>query len=179
MENLNNHIFYSLNKFAGLTDWQDKIIVFFAKDLAYVLVALFLIGVLLIKIDNEHKIKAIISLTLNAIIGRFFLVEIIRYFYHHERPFAVLPYVHKLLSENSYSFPSGHATFFFGLSAIVYTINKKIGCVFFILSSIMGLARIASGVHFPLDILSGAIIGTVVGLLCVRITDLIWKKIKY
>jgi undecaprenyl-diphosphatase len=83
----------------------------------------------------------------------------------------------KLFNESGYSFPSAHATFFFALSIIVYKENKTSGIVFLILSSIMGMARVAAGVHYPFDILGGAIMGIIIGLASIEtIKNLLRKK---
>lgn len=57
------------------------------------------------------------------------------------------------------SFPSGHATLFAGLAAALYVNHKKIGLVFGILAFMISLARVISGVHFPIDIVVGWVIG--------------------
>jgi len=81
--------------------------------------------------------------------------------------------VHKLISvsraENFQSFPSGHAIFFFALSAVAYSFNKKLGIFFLICSIIMGIARIFVGVHWPSDILGGAVLGIMVGAVISRL----------
>ena len=84
--------------------------------------------------------------------------EIIRFFYHRPRPFITLQ-VNQLLSENEWSFPSGHSAFFFAMAAAIYFYNKKWGIGFFIAAILMNISRIIAGVHYPTDILSGAIIG--------------------
>lgn len=155
-----------INQVAGQSAFLDNVIVFFADYLAYILVAVFL-GLFLYKnISRSEKISLFVSAVIGIILGRGIIVETIRYFYHHLRPFVDFPQIHPLLSESSYSFPSGHATFFFTLSAVVYHYDKKTGIVFFVFSAIMGLARIAAGVHYPFDILGGAFIGALIGFGC-------------
>lgn len=56
------------------------------------------------------------------------------------------------------SFPSGHAAFFFALSAGVYSFNKKAGIWFFVASSLIGLARVFAEIHYVSDILGGFIV---------------------
>lgn len=59
------------------------------------------------------------------------------------------------------SFPSGHAATVFALSAILswYIKQRWIKTGIVILASLIGLSRIAVGVHWPADILAGAAIG--------------------
>ena len=97
-----------------------------------------------------------------ALIARGF-VEVIRFFFHRPRPFVDNPAIVSLLNETSYSFPSGHAAFFFALSTVIFLYNRRWGVWFFIMSAAIGLARIMAGVHYPSDILGGAMLGGLVG----------------
>lgn len=178
MENVNISAFYLFNQFTNQSLVVDSWIIFFADHLAYILVAVFILIAILSKVTKAEKMKIGLGGLLSVIIGRVFFVESIRFFYNHPRPFVTLSNVRQLFPETGYSFPSGHATIFFGLSAVVYCFNKKAGVAFFILSAIMGIARIMAGVHYPFDILGGAILGTLVGFSSYRLaTNLINKKL--
>jgi undecaprenyl-diphosphatase len=103
-----------------------------------------------------------------AFVARFGVKSIILLFYNRPRPFMDLPLTHKLISvnpvENFQSFPSGHTIFLFALSWVVYSFNKKLGIFFIVCSAIVGMARIFVGVHWPSDILGGAVLGIIVGI---------------
>ncbi len=82
----------------------------------------------------------------------------------------------------SYSFPSDHATLLFGLSFGLFAFDwKKAGWWFLAFAIVVSLARVAVGVHFPLDILGGiasAAIGVwIVNLLKKPILAYIYKPI--
>ena len=64
-----------------------------------------------------------------------------------------------LFSESGYAFPSGHATFFMALAFALFFNHKKAGYVFILFALLIGIARIIAGVHFPVDILGGFILG--------------------
>lgn len=121
-----------------------------------------------------------------ALAARFIAKPLILLVYARPRPFVLLPAAHKLIStyvyENYQSFPSGHMLFFFALSAALFGFNKKLGSWFFVFSAIMGIARIFAGVHWPSDILAGAILGALVGALtyrvCVRYRDTLKRVFK-
>jgi undecaprenyl-diphosphatase len=64
-----------------------------------------------------------------------------------------------LIESNFSSFPSGHATLSFALAFSIFLYDKKIGSLFLLLAFFVAMGRIFTGVHFPLDILVGGILG--------------------
>jgi len=108
---------------------------------------------------SYYREMLIVSLV-SAIVARFIFVEAIRFFYNSPRPFLVLSDVTQLINhETTSAFPSGHASFYFALAAGVYLYNKKAGYLYFASAVLMGFARIFAGVHWPIDIAVGAILG--------------------
>jgi undecaprenyl-diphosphatase len=159
-------ILRTLNSFSFRWPLLDKTAIFFADYWGYVLV--FIILLFLVKDFKKYKLM-VIEAFLAAVLARFGFTELIRFFLKRPRPF-VENHINLLLKEsNSPSFPSGHAAFFFGLSTIVYFYNKKAGIFFFIASTLMAIARVFCGVHWPGDILAGALIGIFSGWLVHKI----------
>ncbi len=155
LEKFNLSIFNAINSLAGRWGWLDGIFIFCAQWLGYLLI-LFLI-ILFLKGKNR---RGIIVALISAIIARFVFVEAIRYFVYSPRPFLVLENIHQLVGHDmESSFPSGHASFFFALAMSVYFFNKKTGLAFLILAGLISIARIFVGIHWPLDILAGAVLG--------------------
>ncbi|VUD41689.1 hypothetical protein TDB9533_00540 [Thalassocella blandensis] len=88
----------------------------------------------------------------------------------------------------STSFPSGHTiTIFTAVVAVLASLypspslnrHGRIICVGFLFAAIVGVSRIAVGAHWPLDIFSGAIFGTLAGLIGARysIRSTWWKNL--
>ena len=154
---INIQLFKLINSWATKNYWLDQLMIFSAEWLGYVLIAL-LVGAFLM---NRGKYWDMVVVSLgSAIVARFVFVEIIRFFYNNPRPFLVLQNVHQLISKDMEpSFPSGHASFYFALATGVYFYNKKAGYIYFVLAGLMGFARIFVGVHWPADIVAGAILG--------------------
>ncbi len=173
--NLDLNLFFAFNNLAGNSDAAGTI-VFFAEYLAYILVVAFLVLLVVSQKTLREKITIAVSAFLSAAIARVIVTEIIRHFIHRPRPFLTHQ-VHQLIVESSYSFPSGHATFFFAFSTAVYMYNKKSGTWFLIGSTIVCLARVAAGVHYPSDILGGAILGAATAWTTVRYAMPIIQKI--
>ncbi len=135
-------------------DFLDYGIVFSAKYLGYILLAVFLF----LFLKNRDKNFLLIPLV-SALVSRFVFTEIIRFFYFRPRPFAEQGISSLFEHAPSASFPSGHAAFYFALSAGIYYYNKKAGLWFFIASFAIGLARVFAGVHYFTDVLGGLAIG--------------------
>lgn len=155
----------------GFLGW---LAVFFASYIQYVLGLLFLIFIWK-KISTGKKWQVFLTGIAAIILSRGIITTIIRFFYHRTRPFLEYNFV-PLVPETDYSFPSGHMTFFFALSTVIYIHDKKWGIWFMTASALMGIARIAAGVHWPSDIVGGAAIGIAVGWLMAYIFKKYWNK---
>jgi len=173
------YLFDFLNQWAGQWLCLNALAIFLAEYLGYLLVCLliaWLIWDLLFKKEKYQKTIKIISLSLGAaLFSRLIIVEIIRWLYYRPRPFVV-GQVNQLIDHSaSGSFPSGHAAFFFALATVIFLSYKKVypalkfwygaGLLFFLASFLIGLARIFVGLHYPSDILAGALIGIFFGWL--------------
>lgn len=155
---MNYLVFEYLNSFVFRYEWLDTAIIFFAWFLGYWMLGLFLF--LLWYLPSwRARWKEIFSVTIIALIlSRGIVTELIRALYPHARPFVDHAVNLLLPHEASSSFPSGHAAFYFALSFAVYAYNKKIGVLFMVLASLVSIARIMGGVHYPLDIAGGIIV---------------------
>lgn len=160
--NLDFLLFQKLNYLAGKLLFFDTVFIFFADYLGYILIAF----LFLLFLKNSKKYwRIILPAFLTAVLARFGITELIRFFWERQRPF-VENNVNLLFSHPAAgSFPSGHAAFFFGLSAAVYLCNKKAGILFFFASFLISISRVISGVHWPSDILAGAVVGIFSGWL--------------
>lgn len=69
------------------------------------------------------------------------------------------------------SFPSGHAAAAFTLASVIifYINNTKLRFFMLFYASIISLSRIASGVHWPMDILAGMLFGWIAAYLSIRL----------
>ena len=152
-------LFHLINNLAGRSPLGDHAIVFFGSYLAYILIVLFIGLIAFARISTIHKLYILAEAAVAALVARFGVTELIRVFIHRPRPFLVEHPVHQLLSDPAWSFPSGHATFFFALATTVYLYNRRWGVFFYVATTLMTLGRVAAGVHYPTDILAGALIG--------------------
>ncbi len=151
------------------------LIVLFASYSQYVLIIATIIFSLRSEVRERHTFLALLALV-SAVFSRFVLAEVIRLFYLSPRPFVVLKELDPLVSVREslfqYSFPSGHAAFFFAFATTVFLAYKKPGMWLYIGAVIMGVARVAAGVHWASDILGGAFVGIFGGFLFHYVSNL-------
>lgn len=162
-------MFRYLNGFAGYSAFWDGVIVFVASYLQYVLGALLVV----LSLWPIRRFRLFAAAFSAAIIARLAVKPLILLFVHTARPYITLTDAHNIigpqLGEELQSFPSGHAIFFFALAMAVYRYDKRWGFVFFSGALLMGVARVIGGIHWPGDILGGALIGMLVGWLTVQL----------
>lgn len=160
---MNNNIFFFFYNLAHQSVFFDKVIIFFADTFPYLVILIAMAYLFFYKKDWKDFFVVFISSGL-----AWFLAYVLKILIHIPRPFDVFSQVSALFSETGYAFPSGHATFFMALAFALFFNHKKIGLptqagyLFILFALLIGLARIIAGVHFPIDILGGFILGFVI-----------------
>jgi undecaprenyl-diphosphatase len=97
------------------------------------------------------------------------ITYLLKTWFHSPRPFVTFPEIHPMIHESPYtSFPSGHATLYFALATGIFILHPRLGKYYFVLATGVALSRVILGVHYPRDIVAGALIGVGASLL-------IWK----
>lgn len=83
---------------------------------------------------------------------------------HRTRPFVAHPQIHPLYSVHSSSFPAGHASTAFAGAVLLSAVAPRVAPAFLALAALIGFSRIYDGVHYPTDVLAGALLGALTGL---------------
>ncbi len=103
----------------------------------------------------------LVALFISFVIGE----EILKHIFQRPRPFLGLEGVNLLVaSPGSFSFPSGHAANAFASSLVVARKIPRLAWPALLMAVVMAFSRVYVGVHYPLDILGGALLG----VLCAR-----------
>ena len=113
-------------------------------------------------------------LILGLIIGNGMLKNIIA----RERPNGLNPSVQLLIGNpTDFSFPSGHtlASFEGAVSLILY--HKKSGIAAVVLAALIAFSRLYLMVHYPLDVITGVILGTAFAIIASKLSDILIKKV--
>ena len=170
---MNNKIFFFFYNLAHQSLFLSKFFVFLADVFPYLVVLL--AGIFLLfhhdVLPSKNPFKAFaqkwkeIFIVFFSAVFAWLVSEIMKVIFHTTRPFLAFQNVPSLIPETGFSFPSQHTTFFTALALAIFFSHKKVGYVFMFFAVLIGLARIAVGVHFPIDILGGFILGTLIAYL--------------
>lgn len=74
-------------------------------------------------------------------------------------------------SESDPSFPSGHTEMSFLAATIVSRFHPEYSRYLYSFSFIVGLSRIYVGVHFPMDVVGGVLVGVIIGKLVLVVQE--------
>ena len=141
---------------------MNSIVIFFADYAVFLLFAL--LPVLWVQKKREMVLHAVISAFVAWLIGRF-----LKDFFAVPRPFVTNGSTPLTGYFSDGSFPSNHTAAAFAISVSIFLHKHKWGILLIIFSLAIGLSRILGGVHYPLDILGGIAIGSLVAWLAHRL----------
>ncbi|MDO8676689.1 MAG: phosphatase PAP2 family protein [Candidatus Azambacteria bacterium] len=169
-------LFYFFNNLTGRSGIFDWIVIFGAEYLGWFVAVAFLAFLYFSLFSKSEKFRIFLVAIVSMVLSRFIITEIIRFLYCRPRPFMTYT-LNQLVGEANCSFPSGHAAFFFALAMAIYFYNKKWGAWFFVVATSISVSRIVVGVHYPSDILGGAVIGILSACIVFRYSCLLDKFI--
>lgn len=116
-------------------------------------------------IGQTFAASAFISLALKSVTKR-------------DRPYVTYPEIDNVVEESSYSFPSGHTSSAFATATSLSMVYPKwyVIAPSFLWAGAVGYSRMYLGVHYPSDVLAGAIVGSGSAYLCYKLNKWINKK---
>lgn len=79
--------------------------------------------------------------------------------FYRDRPFVGHSVIQLIHHDANASFPSNHALGAFALASILWLHHQKYRALWVILAVFIAVSRVWTGVHYPSDILAGALIG--------------------
>lgn len=176
-------LFELCNGLAGRSPTLDAVIRVLMNDYALTTALVLLLFALWFtgksRTVREQNQRAVLSAIASMLLGNLF-VKALNLVFYRPRPFA--EHTVKLLfyRPSDSSFPSNPTSIGFCIATSVWWFNRKMGLVLYVLASLLGLARLCGGVHYPSDILGGALIGMFSAYLVVKrihFVDHLWTVI--
>jgi undecaprenyl-diphosphatase len=82
----------------------------------------------------------------------------IKYTIRRHRPHELAEFY--TLNNDRYSFPSGHATRMAAIALVIAWTLPRLAVVSYCLALVVAVCRVAVGVHYPSDVLTGLVIGS-------------------
>jgi undecaprenyl-diphosphatase len=106
-------------------------------------------------------------LAVGIVIGGLILLPV-KVFLPRARPSLVVQGARALDIEGGGSFPSGHSKNAFTAFAILGSRWRRLRLPLGLLACLIAVSRVYVGVHWPLDVIVGSIVGWAIGLLTIR-----------
>ena len=105
-----------------------------------------------------------------SLLASYVAVElVIKTFIHRERPYVAEGLTPIIVDSLSYSFPSGHTAYSFASATVIAMYYGRWCIPAFVLATMIGISRIYLALHWPTDVVAGALIGVAVAAACVTL----------
>lgn len=158
-------IFFSNISNSGL-DQAAELITMLGEQYFFILIISFLYW----NISKREGFKLASAFVYSTVINSILKIAI-----HSPRPFEKLDYISgkRVETATGYSFPSGHTqgstTFFITFAQIIR--RRWFTIIAIILLLLVGLSRVYLGVHWPVDVIGGLVLGVIISYIFCSIVD--------
>jgi undecaprenyl-diphosphatase len=164
--NIDKGLFYLMNQ-VWINPFLDKFMPFITLQEHWNISYIILFVLLFWKGGRNGRIAATVLL-LTIIISDFTSSTLIKSLVGRPRPCREPESVRLLISCGpGFSFPSSHAVNNFAMAFVLSYFFRTYRWVLFILAAMIAWSRVYVGVHFPVDILSGAFLGSAIAFLMI------------
>lgn len=176
---MNEIIFNYFYGFAHKSATLDLVIVFIAEWYGLIILALLFIYLYKHRDNLRKGVGDLLVVGITAV-AAWFIAHFFKDVFHTLRPFDAVATIRPLVVETGfgYAFPSGHATFFMALASVLWYYHKYLALFFGFSAVIIGIARVAAGVHWPIDILGGLFLGLAIGTTAYKLVSSLTERMK-
>lgn len=162
-------VFTHLNTRGDRPRWLDRSMLCFTQ-IGNNMFALILAVIFYFKVDRLLAYEVALG-TLSL----WLVVEFIKLIFRRTRPYNKLKGIRIVgTRERGHSFPSGHTSQSFFLATLLinhFHVNILLWWTFYLVAFLVGITRIYIGMHYPRDVLGGAVLGTMLGLFGVIVNN--------
>ena len=180
---LDQKLFIWINSFAGKSSIVDNLAAILCSDHFFpVLLSLLLLGLWFGSNNLKNRViyqKCVFISFIGLAIANL-NVALVNFIFFRDRPFNNHEVTLLFYEPTDSSFPSNAIAATTALACGIWIANKRLGSISFGAVLIFGFIRIFSGIHYPIDIFGGLLIGilsTVVARYIIKLLDPIVMKI--
>lgn len=159
-------VFHALNGLAGHQPLVDGAMIFFAQFSPELFAALFIAAWFVLPRGEFPRRHALVMAVAGGVLA-LLINALIAHLWFRPRPFVVLAPGHftQLIAHNAdASFPSDHVSGAFGFAAGLWGRGPRgLGLAFGLIAVLVAFARVYVGVHWPTDVMAGAVVGIPAG----------------
>ena len=123
---------------------------------------------------------ALLTVYLGMVDG-WLVAEVLKLAFRRPRPFSAIVDAPVTLIDHpsSFSFPSGDSTFAVGAAVALSVVAPRWRWPAYLFAAAVCFERVAVGVHYPSDVLAGAVIGVISGLADPRAIALVRRRVRW
>ncbi|HET7092646.1 MAG TPA: phosphatase PAP2 family protein [Thermomicrobiales bacterium] len=171
-------IYLAVNGLAGRAGWLDRLLALGATllpaaMLVIIAAAWFWPGG---PVERGRRQRLAVYAGIAAVVA-LAIAEAIGHLWFRQRPF-VTHHAHLLLAHAAdASFPSSHAAACFALATPFALARRRLGWLLLACAILVAVARVATGLHYPSDVVGGALLGMAIGAAVWRGRDWIERPI--
>ncbi|MBM7704157.1 undecaprenyl-diphosphatase [Metabacillus iocasae] len=160
---MKSSFFKSINRFSGRCTPIDFLMIFFSQKVRYV----FLFFIMMMWFRNRAYRKIVYCAGISS--GITLVINfIVKLFYYKPRPFINHRVGILIPSKMDSSFPSKHTLLVFAVSTSIILHQRAVGSIMWVLSLLTSFSRIWVGHHYPADVISSALIGSMTSIIVDR-----------
>ena len=177
---LDTIVFSAVNGFAGRAAMLDGVMVFLAQAAPYIFAAIFAVAFWRAPRPAERLRRSIVYAVLAGLLA-LLVNAVVSAIYFRPRPFVTLAgHVHLLVAHAAdASFPSDHTAGSFAFAAAMAFAGGAWSIAFYILAAMVAIARVFVGVHWPTDVIAGALVGILSGRVILRTRRVYERPIRF
>lgn len=171
--NINIDAFYFINK--GLANPVFDVIMPVLSDCGgfATLLVMCIAAVIILRYLKKDRYYEIAKKCLIALILAGIIAGCLKLTFHSPRPFTILENARQLvIPTESNSFPSGHSASSMSVITVLvseFRTHKLAVCLLIAFAVLVGFSRIYVGVHYPLDVIVGATVGLISGVVVLKV----------
>jgi 4-amino-4-deoxy-L-arabinose transferase-like glycosyltransferase/membrane-associated phospholipid phosphatase len=145
-------------------------------DPSWLYAALLLLAVVALWKGGARGRLCVLMAALSLCLGNWLVCDTVKHFISRVRPFNTVPgAIRRIGMGGSFSMPSSHAANWFSATMVLFVYYRRTIWAMLPLSLLVALSRVYNGVHYPSDVLAGALLGAGYSIAIIWMTDAAWQ----